>query len=131
MAGDQQPSRLVAQLVAALGVLADAPKGQLEWLARYLREGRARTEGDFPVEELALQLEDAAQALPHFVADGLLLKAQESAVAKVTEQLSRMRDASRTHLWRADALSTAAEWAEVREWARRALTALEGQAPPA
>jgi hypothetical protein len=125
MAGQPQPSRMVAQLLAALGVLAEAPKEQLDWLARYLRAGRARTDGDFGVEELALQFEDAAQALPQFVEDGLLLAEQERVVAAVTEQLSFMRDASRTHLWRAGALSAAGEWVEVRWRAKQALAALQ------
>jgi hypothetical protein len=125
VAGQQQASRMVAQLLAALAVLAEAPEKQLDWLARYLRAARARTDGDFGVEELALQFEDAAQALPQFVEDGLLLAEQERVVAAVTEQLSFMRDASRTPLWRADALWTAVEWVEVRRRARQAFAALQ------
>lgn len=120
-----QPTRVVTQLVAALHVLADTPAAQLDWLANYLREGRARTDGDFRVDELALQFEDEAQALPQFVQDGLLRLEQERAVASVTEQLSLMRDASRTHLWRAAALATGREWEEVRLRARKALAALQ------
>jgi hypothetical protein len=119
-----QPSRVVTQLVAALGLLADGHQAQLDWLARYLRAGPARAEVDFCVEELALQFEDSAQALPQFVQDGLLRVEQERAVAAVTEQLSFMRDASRTHLWRPAALASGGEWAEVRVRATRALDAL-------
>ena len=125
MGAQPQTSRMVAQLVVALRLLADAPVAQLEWLARYLRDGHAQTEGDFPVEELALQFEDAAQALPQFVEDGLLLREQERAVGEVTEQLSLMRDASRTHLWRAASLAADVEWVTVRRLANRALASLE------
>ena len=120
-----QPSRMVAQLVTALRVLADDSVAQLDWLASYLREGRARTDGDFRVDELALQLEDEAQALPQFVRDGLLRADQEHAVAAVTEQLSLLRDTSRTYLWRATALAADVEWEEVRRRARLALAALQ------
>jgi hypothetical protein len=120
-----QPSRVVAQLVAALGLLAEGHQAQLDWLARYLRASPAPTEGDFCVEELALQFEDSAQALPQFVQDGLLQAEQERLVATVTEQLSLMRDASRTHLWRPEALALGQEWAEVRARAARALDALK------
>jgi hypothetical protein len=129
MAEKLQPSRLVAQLAAALGILADAPAAQLDWLARYLREARARTEGDFAVEELALQLEDAAQALPQFLEDGLLLEVQVRAVANVTEQLSVMREAGHAHLWQARALESASEWATVRARAKEALVALTAPGP--
>jgi hypothetical protein len=120
-----QPTRMVTQLVAALRVLSETPSAQLDWLANYLREGRARTEEEFRVDELALQFEDEAQALHQFVQDGLLRVDQERAVARVTEQLSLMRDASRTHLWRAAALASGTEWEEVRRRAREALAALE------
>ena len=120
-----QPNRVVTQLVAALHVLADTPAAQLDWLAKYLREGRVRTDGDFRGDELALQFEDEAQALPQFVQDGLLRLEQERAVASVTEQLSLMRDASQTHLWRAAALASGSEWEEVRHRARTALAALQ------
>jgi hypothetical protein len=125
MAGEHQPSRVVAQLIAALSVLADVAEGQRDWLAHYLREARATTDGDFPIEELALQLEDAAQALPQFVKDALLSSTQERAVAVVTARLSAMRTANWGHLWRAAALDSASEWAEVRRLATAALAALQ------
>ena len=121
MGSQLQPIRLVAQLSAALRLLADAPDGQRAWLARYLRDPRAGTDGDFRVDELALQFEDAAQALPHFIEDGLLGKEQERAVSAVSEQLSSMRDARHARLWCADALGADTAWVEVR---RRAAVAL-------
>jgi hypothetical protein len=123
-----QVNRVVAQLVEALRVLADVPTAQLDWLARYLRESRARTEGDFRLDELALQFEDAAQALPQFLQDGLLRAEQGRAVAAVTAQLSAMRHASLAHLWRAEALGTSREWADVRRKAKLGLAVL--QPPP-
>ncbi|MGO9830833.1 MAG: hypothetical protein ACLPJH_11900 [Myxococcaceae bacterium] len=121
MGGPQQPSRVVAQLVGTLRVLAQAPDAQLHWLAHYLREERAQTDGSFWVEELGLQFEDAAQATPQFG----LKEEQARALAALTEQLSSMRDARRGHLWQAKALASTPEWAEVRRLAARALAALD------
>lgn len=118
-------NRVVLQLMVALGVLAEEHPAQLAWLAKYLRTGRAPDGDEVWVEELALQFEDSAQALPQFVLDGFLEAEQRRAVAAVVEQLSFMRDASRAHLWRAEALASGSEWAEVRTRARKALDALK------
>jgi hypothetical protein len=117
-------NRVVVELMAALGVLAEEHQAQLAWLTKYLRTGHAPGGGEVWVEELALQFEDSAQALPQFVLDGFLQAEEQRAVAAVTEQLSFMRDASRSHLWRAEALASGSEWAEVRSRARRAIEVL-------
>jgi hypothetical protein len=124
MGSPQQPSRVVTQLVAALRVLAATPKAQREWLAHYLREARARTDSDFWVEELALQFEDAAQALPQF---GVLRDEEERALAQLTAQLAKLRNSPGMELFRADALASRSEWAEVRSLAALALGVLDGR----
>ncbi len=121
MGGKKQPSRVVAHLVATLRVLAQSADAQLEWLAHYLREERAKTDASFRVEELGLQFEDAAQAAPPFG----LREEQARALAALIEQLSFMRDARRGHLWRAEALANQPEWTEVRRLAESALTTLD------
>ncbi len=120
MGGLRQPSRVVAQLVAALRLLADPPDAQRTWLADYLRQ--ARTDGDASVEELALQFEDAAQALSPF---GLLGEEKEQALAALAAQLSVLREGRSAHLWTAEALAGSGEWAQVRQLAAHALAALE------
>ncbi len=120
MGGRQQPRRVVAQLVAALRLLADTPNAQRAWLADYLRQ--ARVDGDSSVEELALQFEDAAQALSPF---GLLGEEKERALAALAAQLSLLREVRRTHLLTAEALAGSGEWAQVRQLAAHALAALE------
>jgi hypothetical protein len=118
MGEPRQPSRVVTQLVAALRLLSDTPDSQRAWLADYLRQARA--EEDSSVEELALQFEDAAQALAPF---GLLR--EEQALAALQTHLSLLRDTRRAHLWTAAALAGSTEWAEVRRLAKGALVALE------
>jgi|GEM_PF-6120676 len=120
MGGPRQPKRVVAQLVAALRLLADTPDAQRAWLADYLRQTRA--DGDASVEELALHFEDAAQALSPF---GLLWDAQEQALAALRAELSALRDTRRAHVWTAAALAGSVEWGEVRRLAQCALAALE------
>lgn len=104
---------LLAQLRAALDVLAMPPERQLEH-ARQLGVGN---------DELALEFDDVGPARTLLVKDGLLSGEQAASVAAVERQLSRISSAGPSR-WTNAALLSGEDWEELRRLAQSASHAL-------
>src|ERR1700712_4340998 len=75
-----------------------------------------------PVDELALKLDDVAQAA--IDAQGLLTPRQRQLATALSDRLSAMSGSEHHDLWTLAALTQADEWTQVREQARQALVKL-------
>lgn len=107
------PLRLASilnELVRAVARLALAPEDQREYLRRSGTGGSA--------DELALELDDSVQMLDQLEESGFIDPAQAAIVRRIDGMLSMMSGARHAALWEPEALSTAPEWAEVREAAK-------------
>lgn len=99
---------ILDQLRESLRRLASPPTEQLQALGS--------DEG--PVDEIALEFDDVAQAV---ALSGWLSPEGAAAVRQLGERLSKMSGRANAHLWTRSALSQAAEWQEIRRLAQIAL----------
>jgi hypothetical protein len=97
---------------ASVKLLAAPPAEQEHWLA----------ENHFPVDELALQLDDDIPAcLPRLMQANLISPTTEEILRALDEALTSFSGPVNAALWTEEALYDAEQWQYVRELARRAL----------
>lgn len=107
--------RHLASFVRATAVLALSAAQQEAWLASL---------GPASVDELALEYGERHLLLPQWTQAGWLPSEAVPAFDAVDAALSAMSGAENAHLWTAEALHRAQEWAHVRELAAQVLQAL-------
>jgi hypothetical protein len=106
--------QLLAQLRESVELLAAPAADQERWLA----------EERYPVDELALQLDDAVpQWFPRLSKAGLLTEQAQAALRALLDALD-FGGPARSALWTEEALYDAVEWEQVRDMAGRALMEL-------
>jgi hypothetical protein len=106
--------QLLAQLRETVELLAAPAADQERWLA----------EERYPVDELALQLDDAVpQYFPRLSNAGLLTEDAQQALRALLDALS-FGGPPPSALWTEEALYNADEWQHVRDVAARALMEL-------
>lgn len=97
---------------ASVKLLAAPPAEQERWLA----------ENHFPVDELALQLDDDIPAcLPRLMQANLISPTAEETLRALDEALTSFSGPVNAVLWTEEALYDAEQWQHVRALARRAL----------
>lgn len=97
-------------------ILGAPPHEQLEYLAQLGLAGC--------VDELALEFDDIAAAAEDMRCHLELTQAQCDAVKELDGFLASISGRSRANLWTEEALSTSAEWNEVRRLAKKLIDLL-------
>jgi hypothetical protein len=107
---------LLRELREDIGLLAMPAADQERWLEK----------SRFPVDELALQLEDSVLAcFPRLVDRGILSTAASEAVTAVDDLLGTFSGRENAPLWTREALTAEPVWARVRELAQEALERID------
>lgn len=107
--------QLLAQLRESVELLAAPAADQEHWLA----------DQRFPVDELALQLEDAVACwFPRLSNAQLLADEVQRMLVELLDALGDFSGPANAALWTEEALYSADEWQHVRDLARRALVEL-------
>jgi hypothetical protein len=107
---------LLRELREGIGLLAMPAAAQERWLE----------ESRFPVDELALQLEDSVLVcFPRLVDRGILSTAASEAVTAVDDLLGAFSGRENASLWTREALTAEPVWAHVRELAQEALQRID------
>jgi hypothetical protein len=107
---------LLRELREEIGLLAMPAAHQVRWLE----------ESRFPVDELALQLEDSVLAcFPRLVDRGILSTAAGEAVTAADGLLGTFSGRANAPLWTREALTAEPVWARVRELAQEALEQID------
>ncbi|MFZ3492357.1 hypothetical protein ACODT5_03795 [Streptomyces sp. 5.8] len=104
------------QLLAAVALLAAPAPDQLAWLETY----------DVPVDEIALNFDDAAVMAQQLGNEGWLTPEALSEVQRMDDLLGHLTAAEGSTDWTAQGLRTHELWAQVRQEADRFLRA-EGE----
>jgi hypothetical protein len=106
---------LLNQLREAVELLAAPGDEQERWLIQHR----------MPVDELALQLDDAVPGwFPRLAGAGLLDPKAEASLRALDAELGRFSGPQNASLWTEEALYDATEWTNVRTLAARALSTL-------
>jgi len=109
------PEELLGELRESVELLAATPTQQEEWLHEHR----------FPVDELALQLDDEVPAwFPRLASAGLLTDDAQEALRDLNAALAQFSGSQNASLWTERALHDAPEWRKVRDLAARAFAAL-------
>ena len=106
---------------------ADDPDEQVAYLLRLFADARGcETEGGLLMDELAMDLDDAATNLRVLEGEGVLIPSEVmETLTRANDLLSEWSGEDKGNFWYSSGLRTHPVWAEVRVLCRMALAALE------
>ncbi|MFI5542298.1 hypothetical protein ACIA6E_00835 [Streptomyces sp. NPDC051815] len=107
---------LYRQLLAAVALLAAPAPDQLAWLEKHA----------VPVDEIALNFDDAAVLAPHLGDQGWLAPEALSDITRMNDLLDRLATDAGSTGWTTRELTTHEQWKRIRHEAERFLQA-EGE----